>query len=173
MGEGAFVAANFDLWTNEGWVSRTIDGGRSWETTLVTVSPVRDLAWDRFGDLWAIQESGTISVSHDLGHHWEYRGYAGSGSWWSSLAADRFGRLYAGSLTGRLRASSDGGASWRSFDAGLPDVGIKALETREGILYAAVKNLGVWATLVAPMARGGDSDGRRVQPGMLTTMRVP
>lgn len=173
MSEGAFAAANFDLLTNEGWVSHTIDNGQTWETTLVTPTPVRDLIWDRFGNLWAIQESGRVSLSHDLGHSWEHRGDAGSDVAWSSLAADQLGRLYAGSLDGSLLASSDGGFSWRSVDNGLPDEGINALETHDGFLYAAVMKLGVWATPVATMVRGGGSDGRRVQPILDAAIRVP
>jgi hypothetical protein len=164
MLDGAFAVAYLRPFTNTGFVARTLDGGLSWDTTDEVPSRIQDLHWDRYGDLWLLQETGKVSVSHDLGLTWEQTGDAGSGSAWTSLTVDRLGRLYAGSGEGFLRMSSDRGRSWQSFGAAVPDQSIMDLATYRGVLYAAITGRGVWATPVAPLVRNETSAGRRVIP---------
>jgi len=163
MEDGAFAMALWQPFTNTGRIVRSLDGGQNWEASLQISVPVRDLVWDGRGRVWAIREDGAVFVSHDLGLTWDHAGYLGLGSA-TSLAVDHIGRLFAGTGAGYLRTSSDGGASWRAFDVGLPLGAINDLVVSGGMLYAAVENHGVWATLVSPLVRSGGTAGRRVRP---------
>jgi photosystem II stability/assembly factor-like uncharacterized protein len=155
--DGAVLVATHtfsDMGSGEGYVFRSIDDGRHWDTVLSNrnthwIDCAYDLAVDRDGRVFT---SGGSSVFRSTDHGRSWTPFAvfdpNDGKRWattSDLAVDSLDNIYVLRWWGGLYRSSDAGETWAQWDFGIDDDAVTAIATAaSGTVFAGTYYRGLF-----------------------------